>query len=74
MKPNPVPDALLAEHPGLAQIVAALEGYRSAQPVAAPCGICGQPLRVTEAEATGGVWVTCEPGCTTFHAQHLPKR
>jgi hypothetical protein len=48
-------------------ILAALAADRDGLQASVTCPVCGTPLKVTRVPATGGIWVTCEVGCTTAH-------
>ena len=63
-----VPPGILAKHPDLVEIAAALDSYREGRPVEATCPTCHRKLSVTAIPETGELWVICGTGCTSYHS------
>ena len=68
-----VPEALLAKHPELPAIHAALAEHHRGVPITSRCPSCAAVLVVTEVAAAGVIVVACSGGHVRYRQKSAPR-
>jgi hypothetical protein len=64
-----LPPDLLAKHPELSVVEAALRAHAAGEQITARCPTCNAPVQVTEIPETGALVVACDNGHVLVRAR-----